>query len=185
MGFMLSLFVTILVTTLGWYIIFLPFGLVQKMLQALGLISGPLKVLKTFPALVTVLSYLHMPYAILILVSSIQNVPEEKIDAAKILGAPGWKILLEIILPLTLPGIVSSAILVFALSASSFLVPILISGQSISLLPLTIWRYTNEILNWPFAAVNAIVLFVITILLTYGFIILTNKISRRGEWELV
>jgi len=184
-GFMLPLFVTMLVGTLGWYILFLPFGLVQRILQSLGLVSGPLRVLKTFTALVVVLGYLHLPYALLILVSSIQSVPREKIDAARTLGAPTWMIFLKIVLPLTMPGITSSAILVFALSSSSYLVPVLITGQSIPLLPIAIWRYTNETLNWPFAAANALILFAITIVVMYGLILLTNRISRRGKWEVV
>jgi len=184
-GFMLSLFVTILVGTLGWYILFLPFGLLQRTLKAVGLISGSLGLLKTSPALIIVLAHLQLPYAILILTSSIQTVPKDKIDAARTLGAPTWKIFSKIILPLTMPGIVSSAILAFSLSASSYLVPILITGQSVPILPISIWRYTNEILNWPFAAVNAILLFIITMTIMYVFIVLTNYISRRGKWEVV
>ncbi len=184
-GFLAGIFVTMLVGTLGWYILFLPFGLLQRALNAVGLLAGPLKLLKTMPALIAVLVYLHLPYAILILASSIQTVPKEKTDAARILGAPTWKVFSSIFLPLTMPGIVSTAILVFALSSSSYLVPILITGQSIELLPIGIWRYTNELMNWPFGAAIALILFLITISVTYLFIVVTNCITRRGKWEMV
>jgi len=184
-GFMVGLFVTILVSTLGWFIIFLPFGLIQKSLEALGLMHGPLHLLHTTPALVAVLAHLHVAYAILILISAIQNIPKEKIDAARILGAPTWKIFYRIILPLSMPGIVSSTVLVFTLSISSYLVPVLITGQSVRVLPLGIWSYTSQLLNWPFASVIALILLAITFVLTYGFIVFTNKLTRRGEWEMV
>ena len=184
-GFLMSLFVTILVTTLGWSILLLPFGLVQRALKGLGFINHALQFVHTLPALVIVLAHIHIPYAILILAASIQNVPEEKLQAARMLGAPTWKVYSKIMIPLTMPGIVSSAILIFMLSVSSYLIPVLITGQSIRVLPIAIWSYTSELLNWPFAATIAIVLFVITISMTYLFIAVTNRITNRGKWEMV
>jgi putative spermidine/putrescine transport system permease protein len=182
---LLPIFVTILVTTLGWYIIFLPFGVVQRIFTLLGLIDGPLPWLKSFPALVVVLVHLHIPYVILILAASIQNVSEEKINAARILGASTIRILQKVLIPLTMPGIVSSSILVFALAISSYLIPILVTGQSLRLLPLAIFSYTTELLNWPFASVIAIILLFIVFVATYGFITITNRITGRGKWEVV
>ena len=183
-GFLASLFVTILVTTLGWQIILLPFGVIQRVLSALGLISGAVRLLK-LPALILVLTYLHISYAILILAASIQSVPKDKLHAARILGAPTWKIFTKIMLPLTMPGIVSSAILVFTLSMSSYMVPILITGQRVKLLPIAIYSYTTATMNWPFAAAIALILFTLTLLITYLFIVVTNRLGRRGKWEMV
>ena len=182
---LLPIFVTILVSTLGWYIILLPFGVFQRILNLLGLIEGPLRWLHSLPALVVVLVHLHMPYVILILAASIQNVSEEKINAAKILGAPTIKVVQKVIIPLTMTGIVSSSILVFALAISSYLIPILITGQELRLLPLAIFSYTTELLNWPFASAIAIILLFIVFIATYGFIALTNRMTGRGKWEVV
>ncbi len=182
---LLPIFVTILVTTLGWYIIFLPFGLLQRLFNLLGLIDGPLRWLHSLPALIVVLVHLHIPYVILILAASIQNVSEEKINAARILGASTIKVIQKVLIPLTMPGIVSSSILVFALAMSSYLIPILITGQSLRLLPMAIFSYTTELLNWPFASVIAIILLFIVFAVTYGFISLTNRLTGRGKWEVV
>ncbi|MBW2148439.1 MAG: ABC transporter permease [Deltaproteobacteria bacterium] len=182
---LLPIFVTILVTTLGWYIIFLPFGVVQRLFEFLGFIDGPLHWLHSVPALIVVFVHLHMPYVILILAASIQNVSEEKINAAKILGASTPKIIQKVLIPLTMPGIVSSSILVFALAISSYLIPILITGQSLRLLPMAIFSYTTELLNWPFASAIAIILLFIVFIATYGFIALTNRMTNRGKWEVV
>jgi putative spermidine/putrescine transport system permease protein len=182
---LLPIFVTILVTTLGWYIIFLPFGIVQRLLQLLEVHEGPLRWLQSFPALITVLVHIHIPYVILILAASIQNVSEEKINAAKILGASTARVFQKVIIPLTVPGIVASAILVFADSVSSYLIPILITGQKISLLPILIFSYTTDLLNWPFASTIAILLLVIVLIATYAFTAITNRMTRRGKWEMV
>jgi putative spermidine/putrescine transport system permease protein len=182
---LLPMFVTILVTTLGWYIIFLPFGIVQRLLAVTGLHTGPLRWLQSFSALIIVLVYIHVPYVILILAASIQNVSQEKVNAAKILGASTFRVFQKVVIPLTVPGIVSSAILVFADAVSSYLVPILITGTKISLLPISIFSYTADLLNWPFASTIAMLLLVIVLIATYAFTAMTNRMTGRGKWEMV
>lgn len=183
--FLSGLFVSILVKTLGWWILLLPFGLIQRLLQFVGIADGPVHLLRTMPALIMVLVYIHLPYAVLILAASIQNVPREKLEAARLLGASEFKTFSKVTVPLIMPGIVSSCILVFTLSMSSYLIPILITGQRIRLLPIAIWSYTTQLLNWPFACAIALLLLIITVTGTYGFIVLTNKLARRGKWEMV
>lgn len=180
---LLPIFVTILVTTLGWYIVLLPYGVTQNILSHLNLLTGRLKWLQTLPSLVVVLVHLHIPFVILILASSIQNISEEKINAARILGASTYDIFLKIIIPLTMPAIVSSGILVFSLCISSYLIPILITGQTLRLLPMAIFSYTTELLNWPLAATIAVLLLIIVSVGTFCINILANKITKRGQWE--
>lgn len=182
---LLPLFVTVIVGVLGWYILMLPFGVFQQLLEGIGLLEGPLRWLRSFPALIAVLSYEHLPFAILILAAAIQNVPQDKTNAARVLGAKPWQVFLKVQLPLTGPGVVSSAILVFSLSISSYLVPILISGQSLRVLPMEIFSYTSELRNWPFASALAVALLVIVVIVTYLFMEVMNRVTKRGEWEMV
>ena len=182
---LLPLFVNVIVSILGWYILLLPYGVVQQMLSSLGLVSGSLQWLRTMPALVAVLTYEHIPFAVLILVSSLQAIPQDKINAARLLGAGVPRIFFTLILPLTMPGLVASAILVFSLAASSYLTPILIGAQRIKVLPLSIFSYGTELLNWPLAAALAFVLLVLVVTITYLFASAMNRLSRRGQWEMV
>ncbi|WP_026379213.1 ABC transporter permease [Afifella pfennigii] len=181
----LPIFVNVIVGILGWYILLLPFGVFQQALTALGLIDGPLRWLRSFWALVAVLTWEHLPFAILILVSSLQHVPADKIAAARIAGASNFQILRTVLLPLTMPGIVASAILVFSLSVSSYLVPILIAGPRAQVIPLSIFSFASELLNWPMASALAFLLLIVVAVITYAFIALTNRLTRRGEWEMV
>jgi ABC-type spermidine/putrescine transport system permease subunit I len=182
---LLPLFVNVIVGILGWYILLLPYGVIQQILSSLNLMAGPLQLLRTFPALVAVLTYEHIPFAVLILVSSLQAIPPEKLNAARLLGAGVPRIFFTIVLPLTMPGLVASAILVFSLSASSYLTPILIGGQRIRVLPLSIFSYGTELLNWPLAAALAFVLLVLVVAITLSFSLLMNRLSKRGQWEMV
>jgi putative spermidine/putrescine transport system permease protein len=182
---LLPLFVNVIVGILGWYILLLPYGVIQQILSSLNLMTGSLQLLRTFPALVAVLTYEHIPFAVLILVSSLQAIPAEKLNAARLLGAGVPRIFLTIVLPLTMPGLVASAILVFSLSASSYLTPILIGGQRIRVLPLSIFSYGTELLNWPLAAALAFILLVLVVAITLSFSLLMNRLSKRGQWEMV
>lgn len=182
---LLPIFINVIVGILGWYILFLPFGVLQQILSALGLVDGPIRVLRSFGALIAVLTYEHLPFAILILASTLQNVPADKINAARILGAPTHRIITTIVLPLTAPGIVASAILIFSLSVSSYLVPILISGPRTQVLPIAIFSYASELLNWPMASAMALVLLLVVGTITYTISAVAGRITRRGQWEMV
>ncbi len=182
---LLPIFVNVIVSILGWYILLLPFGVIQQILSALGLVSGRLELLRTFPALVAVLTYEHLPFAVLILVSSLQAIPADKINAARLLGASVPQIVCSIVIPLSMPGLVASAILIFSLSTSSYLAPILIGAQRVPVLPLAIFSYGTELQNWPLAAALAFVLLVLVVAIAYAFSWAMNRLSRRGEWELV
>lgn len=181
---LLPLFVNIVVGILGWYILLLPFGFVQQMAASLGIVTGPLRAFDSFFTLVFVLTFEHLPFGILILSASLQNVPQDRIRAAQCLGAGPMRILRTVLIPLTMPGILASTVLVFSLTASSYLVPVLITGDRFMVLPLGIFTYTNQLLNWPMAAVMAVTLLVFVFSLSYTLTRLGEHISRRGKWEI-
>jgi ABC-type spermidine/putrescine transport system permease subunit I len=182
---LLPLFINVIVGILGWYILLLPFGVIQQMLAALGLVSGPVELLRTFPALVGVLTYEHVPFAVLILASSLEAIPREKLNAARMLGAGVPRIIRTIVLPMTMPGLVATAVLVFSLSSSSYLTPILIGGQHVRVLPLAIFSYGTELLNWPFAAALSFVLLLLVGGVAYGFSAAMAALTGRGRWDPV
>lgn len=182
---MLPLFVNLVVTVFGWNVLLLPFGALQKLLSALGWVDGPIYWARTFWGLSIVLAYETVPFAILILAASIQTIRVDKLNAARILGAGNMRIFLTIVVPLTMPGIVASAILVFSLAISSYLIPTLIAGTKVVVLPLEIFSYITEFLDWPAASAMAILLLVLVFALTWVFTMVAGRLSRRGKWVMV
>jgi putative spermidine/putrescine transport system permease protein len=180
---LLPLFVNAIVGILGWYILLLPYGVIQQILVGLGAWSGPLRVLHTFPALIAVLTYEHVPFAVLLLVASLQAIPPERINAARLLGAGTVRIIWTLILPLSMPGLVATAVLVFSLGASSYLTPILIGGQSMRVMPLTIFTYGTDLLNWPLAAALSFLMLLVVGLIAYGFSLAMHRLTRRDAWR--
>ncbi len=181
---LLPLFVNAIVGILGWYILLLPFGVIQQILVGLGAWAGPLQVMHTFPALVVVLTYEHVPFAVLLLVASLQAIPPERINAARLLGAGTVRIIFTLILPLSMPGLVATAVLVFSLAASSYLTPILIGGGTLRVLPLSIFNYGTELLNWPLAAALSFLMLTLVAFIAYGFSIAMHRLTRQDAWRI-
>lgn len=183
---LLPIFVNLVVAVFGWSVMLLPFGAIQKTLVALGLIADmPLPFGRTITGLVIVLTYQGLPFAILILVSSIQTIRPDKIDAARLLGAGYGRIFFTVLLPLTMPGLFAAFVLVFSLSISSYLVPVLIGGGRVPVLPLQIFTATIEAQDWPLGAAMALILLGVVLVLAYGLARLAARLSRRGQWAMV
>ena len=60
-----------------------------------------------------------------------------------------------------------------------------VANPSSGWLPLFIFSYGTELQNWPLAAALSIVLLVLVVAITYLFARTMNRLSRRGEWEMV
>jgi len=172
------------VRTYGWMVILGDQGLVNGGLHWLGLIADPLPISNNFFAAVVALTELLMPYAILAMLSGLGRLHADYEDAAALLGANRWRVLWRIVLPLSLPGIATGALLVFVLALSSFVTPRLVGGGRVFVLATEIYGEATVTLQWPLAATLAILL-----LLLFGSVItlyqrvLTASERRLGEAE--
>ena len=90
------------------------------------------------------------------------------VDALRARNAERWPRLLGI--GLAMPGIVAGSLLVFTLSASSFVTPNLLGGTRIQVLAASIYKSVTQTLDWPFAAAQAVILFagVLLVLIPYA-----------------
>jgi hypothetical protein len=91
------------------------------------------------------------------------------LDASRALGASRWRTFFQVILPLSLPGWVAGATLVFASSVTAFISQSVIGGGRLVFLPSVIWQQSMVVYNWPFAAVAAVTLLV-TVLFGIGLL---------------
>src|SRR5690606_35941072 len=80
-------------------------------------------------------------------------------EASRTMGAGFWRTLWHVVLPLSTPGIIGGASLVFVLSVSSFITPRFLGGAQIPVFAQTIYVDATTNLNWPFAAAQAVLLF--------------------------
>ena len=97
----------------GWIIILRTDGLLDTLLMRLHITEEPLKLLYTYPAVVTGLVYGLLPFMIFSVYSSAEKMDWGLVEAARDLGASSWKAFSTITFKMTLPGLLSGIVLTF------------------------------------------------------------------------
>jgi putative spermidine/putrescine transport system permease protein len=105
-----------------------------------------------------------MPFMILTLVGVIRGIDPSLEEAARSLGAPRRRAFLRVTLPMSMPGILAGSLLVFALSISSYIVPALMGGFRVGVLPIHIFQQVAEGARFQFGATIAVILFLLSAL---------------------
>ena len=155
---LLPLLTGTVVRTFAWVVILGSEGLVNTTIAALGL--NPVRLLHTEFGLVLSLSQIELPIMLLPLLSVMHRIDRNLIDASMSLGAGYWRTLRRVILPLSLPGLIAGAILVFASAVTSYFSQTIIGGARLVYLTKLIYEQAMIVFNWPFAAAIAMVLMV-------------------------
>jgi putative spermidine/putrescine transport system permease protein len=157
------------VRTYGWMVILGDRGVINSTLQSLSLTSGPVRLANNSLGATVALIEILMPYAILAMLSGFGRLNAQLEEAAAMLGANRIKVFTRIILPLSLPGVLTAALLVFVLAISSFVTPRLMGGGRVFVLGTEVFNEATVTLNWPLAAALSMMLLVLfsTIILLY------------------
>ncbi|EJJ31414.1 ABC transporter permease [Rhizobium sp. CF142] len=149
------------VRTYGWMVILGDRGVINSTLQTLSLTDGVVKLTNnSFGATVALIEIL-MPYAILAMLSGFGRLNAQLEEAAALLGADRFRVFTRIILPLSLPGVLTAALLVFVLAISSFVTPRLMGGGRVFVLGTEVFNEATVTLNWPLAAALSVMLLVL------------------------
>lgn len=137
-------------------------GLINSALKSMGLITGPLPLMYNAFGVVVGLVQVTLPFMVLSLIGIIQAVHPSFEEAARSLGATRWAAFRYVALPLSMPGILAGTLLVFSLSVSSYVVPALMGGWKVQVLPIHVFQQISEMGKWQFGAAIATVLFAIS-----------------------
>lgn len=149
------LLVSVISRSYGWLLLLSDTGFVNQMLGLAGL--GPYRLVFNETGVIIAIVHVLLPYAVLPILNIMTQVPPIYREAALDLGASGWTVFSKVTLPLTLPGVVVAAEIIFALSISAFVTPSLLGGGRV--LTLSRMLYDNiGLIEWGMAAVQAIVL---------------------------
>lgn len=174
------LLISVVARTLGWALLFGGnSGVVNKALMNLGLISSPIPFMFTETGIIVALTHVLMPYMVLAVWASLQRLDPQIENAAASLGASQLTILRRIVLPQVIPGILSGAIIVFALAASAFATPAIIGGRRLKVASTLAYDEFLNTLNWPLGAAVATLLLAALILIIVGSSRLVER--RYGE----
>ncbi|MDR2104819.1 MAG: spermidine/putrescine ABC transporter permease PotB [Deferribacteraceae bacterium] len=136
-------------------------GLLNQLLMKLSIISEPLDLLYTNGAVVMGLVYTLLPFMILPLYAAMEKLDIRFIEAARDLGAGYFNTLLRVIIPLSAPGIIAGALLVFLPALGLFYIPDILGGSKTLMLGNLIKNQFLDARNWPFGSALSVVLTII------------------------
>jgi putative spermidine/putrescine transport system permease protein len=155
---LLPLLTSVVIRTFAWIVILAREGVINNTLVFLGITSTPLRLLQTELGLVLALTQIEMPLMLLPLLTVMRQIDPNLIDASRALGGSRWRTFFRVVLPLSIPGWIAGATLVFASACTAFISQSVIGGASLVYLPSLIWQQAMVVYNWPFAAVAAVTL---------------------------
>ena len=172
--YILPLWMNSLLSTMAWQTILEKNGLINQLMRVLGL--PDLHLINTPFAIVLGMIYNFLPYMILPLYNVLCSIQENLKEAAQDLGAGPWQSFLHVILPLSVPGIISGVTMVFIPSLTTFVISAMLGGGKILLIGNVIEQEFKQANNWHVGSGLSIVL-MLFILLAMGL----SAVFERSE----
>ncbi|RBQ17931.1 hypothetical protein DP939_21390 [Spongiactinospora rosea] len=172
------LLTSVVARTYGWELVLGDSGLLNGVLGGLGL--GPVELLYQRSAVVIALVHILLPFMVFPILSSLGQLDPALDEAAGDLGAGALRRFVKVTLPLTAPGLLAGAQLVFALSISSFATPSLLGGGRVNVLATDIYDNVNNV-DWPLAAVSSYALLILAVVALAIFGWLQRRTARAEQ----
>jgi spermidine/putrescine transport system permease protein len=160
---MLPFWTSYLIRTYAWMIILRDNGVLNSILQSIGLTSEPIAFLNTDFSVILGMTYGFLPFAILPLYVSIDRLDESLVQAARDLYASGRQAFLHVTLPLTMPGIIAAALLTFIPAIGDYVTPDLLGGAQTSTIAKVVQVIFTSGRDWPYGSALGFVLMVVTL----------------------
>jgi len=173
--FMLPMWMNFLLRTLAWLNILENNGVVNLVLTAVGL--NGIQIINTNTAVLLGMIYNFLPFMILPLYNTLSKIDDNVINAARDLGANGFQTFTRIILPLSVPGIISGVTMVFVPSLTTFVISDILGGSKITLIGNLIEKVFKQTFNMNAGSGLSLVLMVF-ILISMA---LMTKYDKDGE----
>ena len=160
---MVPFFTSALVRNYAWIFLLGSRGVVNSTLIGLGLIAEPLPLIFNRAGVLIGMVNVLLPYTILVLLSVMRGIRRDLLPAAESLMASPFTAFRRVFLPLSLPGVGASFLLVFVLGLAFFITPAMLGGPHEVMIANIIGSVTTA-LNWGFAAALAAVLLAVSLL---------------------
>ena len=174
-GFLIGMmFLSTLVRVYALQLTFGPTGIA-------GFLTGLLDISpnsRTYTELVVILGLLHyqIPISAITLLGTIQNINPRLSEAAQALGASRLVAHLTVTVPLCVPGLLSAFLIVFTLSLSAFVVPMILGKGKVLFVSNLIYARFSEIANYPSGSAVSIVMLVMSLAIIYA---VTRLVTAR------
>ncbi|WP_221346691.1 ABC transporter permease [Clostridium perfringens] len=179
--FILPMWMNFLLRTYAWMAILGRDGLINTLLGYIGI--GPIKMLYTDGAILLGMVYNFLPFMVIPIYTVLIKIDKNLVNAAYDLGANKAQAFRKIILPLSIPGIISGITMVFMPAVSNFVIPSLLGGGKYMLVGNLIEQQFTTIGNWNFGSALSIFMMIL-ILISMAFMSKYEKNGKEGGKQL-
>ena len=177
--FILPMWMNFLLRTMAWQVLLERNGIINLALKALGL--PLLDIINTPAAVVLGMVYDYLPFMVLPIYNAMIKIDNSLIEAAYDLGAGKTAVLRKVILPLSVPGIVSGITMFFVPSLTTFSISTMLGGGKVNLIGNIIEQEFTVSSNWNLGAGLSLVMMVFIII----SMALIEKFDREGEASVI
>lgn len=183
-GFMIFLFVlpmwmNFLLRTMAWQVILEKEGILNNLLTALHLPA--LEIINTPAAIVLGMVYDFLPFMVLPIFNTLMKIDDNIIEAAYDLGATKKRVLFDILLPLSVPGIASGVTMVFVPSLTTFVISNMLGGGKINLIGNIIEQEFTTSSNWNLGSGLSLIMMIFIVISMAAL----GKLDKEGEGTLI
>ncbi|MFW5811256.1 MAG: ABC transporter permease [Thermodesulfobacteriota bacterium] len=177
---MLPFWISFIIRTLSWINILGDSGLINYLLIEMGVLNKPLSMLYNEGAVLMGLLQYLLPFMILNVYVSLDGIDKSLLEAARSLGCTEWQAFKEVVLPLSMPGVSAGCLLVFVLTAGTYLPPMILGGPGNDMIANLIFKRIIGTLDWPFgSAISVLLLGLLGIIVfTYNRYLGINQIFK-------
>lgn len=175
---------SLLVRTFAWEVILRDTGLINNVLQSLGIISEPLPLIRNTFSVILGMSQILLPFMVLPLYTVMQRIDPELTRAAANLGAPPFAAFRRVFVPLSFPGVAAGALLVFVLALGFYITPTILGSPRETMISRFIADQVQQRLNWGLATAMAVILMGLTfavLAIASRFVKLQDVYGALGE----
>lgn len=176
-GVLSPLLVGVVVRCYGWIILLANNGLINQSIKGMGFDAG-LKLMYNSLGVGIGLVHVFLPFMILPLLNTIQSIDPALEEASRSLGASRVRTFFRVTFPLSLPGIQSGVVLVFMLTISAYVIPILLGAMQFKIMPTIIVQLLIDAFLWPFGAALSLILSLTGAICVFAFVRSTGRFMK-------
>jgi putative spermidine/putrescine transport system permease protein len=161
-GVLMPFWTAVLVRTYAWLILLQDRGIINDTLIHLGVITEPLHLANNLTGTLIGMSHVMLPFLVLPLYASMKSIDPNLMSAASNLGARPSRAFWDVFFPLSMPGLLSGALIVFVLCLGFYVTPAVLGGGRVIMIAMRIAANVSTYSNWGAASSLGMVLIVIT-----------------------
>ena len=155
---LIPFWISVLTRAFGWVALLSNRGLINTWLQGIGFISEPLALVRNEFGVIVGMTHFLTPFAVFPLASAMRSLDDRVLLAARGLGASRTRTFWTIFVPMTMPGIVGAAAIVFVFALGFFVTPAILGGGRSVMVAELVWLRVFQSPDWGLAGAMSVVL---------------------------